>query len=1377
MPATASASRPGLSGAAPLPSANPPTGRYQAFTRHVRGTLKLLRPSAYATHFMSGLFSWNMRGGKGKGQPNRDLFSKSNTSPYEAQTHKKAFLTPLQSREQKADVARQRKRERQAQPDPRLPKASKRSLWGSHAARGKSRQVCKADGKPNRMLGVLSGLTYRQVRRRRTGKADVPPILSDMPKLPAPRSLIPTKDVAMMDGADDADCSDIMDAPGAPGHNDASREPLPRLLGAERERLPSHADSPAWSGAGLRGTHREQRQEYRQLHALIAQRFGARSAADLATAETLHRDLLALSSLEEGLQCGECEAIVNKLALASGHDIQLAQKILMELGTTYDIACNGTQVGTVDDATWRAALLLSRDAVGLGFLKRLAICRMQANGASSITPGGEAELPRQLVCLHETWRAFLKAREWLEHAVVTSSSDVAAAKAAYDRAERRWIQENRNWREQEYALAPRCDAYRNFLEAGDAMCSGTPLTMSAVLQALSHAAESSVDALPVSALVDPGDTARQLAYRVMQAGRQALQHYGSTASSEISLATRLGRQGTLDYFMWNQGFRDDGPGAEFMRAMAQLMKTDKYAERAAKRVNGEASDLDPRQLLGMKKTPFLAMGGETYNFQSALAQADRATYDKALLALAEYKVARIKEVVEGEQSLLPERLAEYAVQLAVVELYQEQQAVMEGKYKEGEDGTTRVLMQELPADLVRQRVMGIEGSKGTLQKLLDIQKQSREVPISETLGGKQRDEPVVIERTAEPDADMMKALDVQLSTPIKLCRAQLEAWLPQLAEEARAVVRERAGKQDAAPEGEVSGAPEEIKERYKELAMVKHFTTLHWLERGGEFMSVATKAKIYDFMARAAEGMRNNSLTGTNGAELGVDVSVVLPLAPGVNLRPRVAATGTRTATVTQSRNLNGLSYTVSSGRGGAGELGLEAIFGADIGITGVGAFIGASGGYEESRSKGVTVRFKTDVVQDATGKHSYEQAEDPFLKDEKGNPVKLDASRVGMRRFFAFMKKFGEGEVTQAEGEKRLQDFMEAFAAEFLETRCLELTGTRQISRSVQITSRELIGVRVGTDDARAFAGVGSEQQFKAQTKVLNENSLRAAANNGETELYGAVRGIAGISLTPNVGTAEARLPGVNVLSAQATPVESSVNVQVKQQMKNGELDEYCTFQVTTVRNVAALRATLGPDIEQWQQYASGEPTLQKFLDEYSLQNKGDNSMFFQCIKNLRKPAVVKIRNYDSQLNGLETELVMARESGHHLRIRQLEMQIAHIRSLRNAVFGDDSNWKLYALSARQYIDRGDGNGVRFGVVAQKKKAKAITEEIEWFSWSFDTRAKEGRKMEARRLLKARVAQMVVPADQKDPGAWHAGVYETLCQMYGLGSPAAPAA
>lgn len=1355
---------------------------------------------------MSGLFSWNMRGGKGKGQPNRDLFSKNNTSPYEAQTQKNAFLAPPRSRRQKADAARQRKRERTAQaaqPSHGAPKAAKRSLWGRPAAKDRAAQVRKADGKSNRVLDALSDRTCRMVRRQRTGKGDMPAVLSDMPKLPEPRSPDETMLVDTVGGVGNKARGDACDRMGASGRDGIAGEAVSRCVEEDREIVQLHpGDAPTRSRPALQGVYREQRQEYKQLYVLIAQRFGASSEPDLAVAKKLHHDLLVLSSLEEGLQCGECEAIVNKLALASGHDLQLAHTIFRELGATYDIASNGAAAGAVHDATWRAALLLSRDPVGLGLLKRLAICRMQAGGAASRTRrNGETALPRQLVKLHRTWREFLTARERLERAVMRSSPEMAAAKTAYAAAKDKWTTANRKWREQEGTLAPRCDAYRNFLEAADAACSRGGSTMQAILADLPQGATEHADTpmaqvgAGTSATLSPLAPRVPLELRVMQAARQALQYYGTAmepgtlpsepgspvtldgaSATPRTLAKHLGRQATLDYFMWNHGFRDDGPEAEFMRAMAQLMKTDKYVDRASDRVNGKASRFDLRQWLGMKKTPILAMGGETYNFQSALAQADRAAYDKALLALAEYKAALIREAA-SKQELDPAQLAESAVQLAVVALYQEKQVDTDAAYAAGKDDTPRPLMTALDPAQVRQRVEGAGGIKGTLQELLEAQASFKAMPVSDALVGKQRAEPVVIERVVEPDAETKNALEVQLSTPIKLSKAQLEAWLPELSEEARAAVRERAGKQGAAPEGEIGGTPEDMKKRYKALAMVKHFTTLYSLERGGEFMSVATKGKAYDFMARVVEGMRNNSLTGTNGAELGVDVSVVVPVAPGVSLRPRVAGTGTRTATITLSRNLNGVSYTISSGRGGAGEVGLEAAMGADIGLAGVGAFVGVSGGYEETRSKGVTVRFKTDVVQDANGKHSYESAKDPLLKDENGNPVNLDASRVAMRRFFEFMKKFGEGEVTKATGEQRLQDFMEAFAAEFVETRCLELTGTRQTSRSVQVTSRELIGIRVGTNDARAFIGIGSEQQVKAQSKTLNENSLRAAANNGETELYGVVRGIAGVSLTPNVGTAEARLPGVNVLSAQATPVEASVNVQIKQQMKDGQLDEYCTFHVTTTRSVEALQAILGPDIEQWRQYSSGEPTLQKFLDEYNLQNKGDNSMFFQCIKNLRKPAIVKIRNYDSQLNGLETELVMAHEAGHRLRIRQLEMQIAHARSERNKVLQDDSSWKLYALSARQYIDRGEGNGVRFGIVAQKKKTKAVTEEIEWFSWSFDTRAKEGRKMEEREQLKARIAHRAVPSEQEDARAWRGRLYEELCEIHGLSSPAAPAA
>lgn len=1372
MPSTVPAGRPDLSGTATGPSARPSTSRYQAFTRHARVTLKLLRPSAYATNFMSGLFVWNMRGGKGKGQANRDLLSKNNTSPYEAQTQKLANLAPLLSRQQKADAARQRRRERKAQasqPDRTLPKASRRAFGGNPAAGDKPLRVRKADGKSNPVLNLLSATTCRQVRRRRTGKADLHAVLSDMPKLPAPRNPMTATPVDTGTGVGVGSGDNVL-ATGMRGHDGATQEfPLPQA-GADWQMIPPHAETPVWRKAGLRGAHLEQQQEYEQLYALITQRFKAQSPPDMAAIEALHRDLLVLSSLEEGLQCGECEAIVNKLALASGHDPQLAHQILRELGTTYDVACGGVQAEAVSDATWRMALLLSRDAVGLELLKRLAICRIQSDGTPPATRNGKIELPRSLVELHQAWRDFLLAREWLEQAVrEPSGNNVAAAKAAYDTAQGNWTQENSRWRKQEYKLAPRCDAYCNFLEAADAMCSGTSLTMKDVLTELPLALPGPADAPSVSALVDRDDTARQLAHRVMHAGRQTLQHYGA-GDSQGPLASRLGRKGTLDYFIWNQGFRDDAPTSEFVRSMAQLMKTDKYADRAVKRMNGEASSYDPRPLFGMKKAPFLAMGGETHNFQSALAQADRANYDKSLLALAEYKVALIKDAAATQQ-LDPAQLAEYAVQLAVVALYKEKQVEMEAAYSAGKDDTQRPLMSGLDREQVRQHAVE------KLRDLLEIQdgRQTVKPSLSAVPADKQRVEPVVAMPVTtakrEPDAEAMAALEAQLDKPLKLSRAQLETWLPALSEEARTVVREREGKDGVAPDSAKAMT-------YKELAMVKHFITLQWLERGGEFMSVASKAGIYRFMARAAEGMRNNSLTGTNGAELGVDVSVVVPVVPGVNLRPRVAATGTRTVTITQSRNLNGLSYTVSSGRGGAGEVGLEASLGADIGVAGVGAFIGASAGYEETRGKGVTVRFKTDVVQDENGKHSYESMEDTQLYDAEGKPVKLDASRVGMRRFFQFMEDFGEGKAAQAEpDESRLQGFMTGFAAEFLETSNLELTGTRQTSRSVQVTSRELIGARLGSEDARAFIGIGSEQQVRIQTKVLDETSQRAAANNAESELYGVVRGIAGVSLTPSVGTAQVKLPGVSVLSAQATPVESSVNVQIKQQMKKKQLDKYCTFQVMTVRSVEALRAVLGPDIDQWQQYSSGAPTLQKFLDEYSLKNKGDNSMFFQCIKNLREPAVIKIRNYDSQLNGLETELAMAREAGHDLRVRQLEVLIAHIRSQRNEVLQDDSNWKLYALSARQYIDRGDGNGIRFGVVLQKKNTKAITEEVEWFSWSFDTRAKEGRKMEERQLLAARVAQMEVPSEEKNAEAWRAGIHARLCQIYGLSKAAAPAA
>ncbi|TMS59543.1 hypothetical protein MW7_001375 [Imbroritus primus] len=1365
-----SAGQPGLSGTAPSSSAGPSTSRYQAFTREVRVTLKLLRPSAYATNIMSGLFTWNMRGGKGKGQPNRDLFSQDNSPPYEAQTQAKAYLAPVLSRRQRAEAARQRKRERAAQvsgPGHEMPRAAKRRLWGCTAAKDKAAQMRKSDGKSHKVVEKLSDFSCRRVRRQRTGKTDMPAVLPGMPRLPGRRGTGRDMPVDVAEGAGD------------------TLKSLPPHAGEDRETLPPHVEAPVRSRSQLHGVHREQWYEYRQLHTAIVLRFGARPA-DLAMVDDLHRDLLMLSSLEEGLQCGECEAIVNKLALASGYDLQLAHQILKELGTTYDIACNGAQAGTVSEATWHAALLLSRDPVGLGLLKRLAICRMQASAAATAQPGGQPKLPDQLVTLHETWRAFLCAREQLERAVIMAPKHVAAAKAAYDTAQAQWTKANLQWREQEYQRAPQCDAYRNFLEAADTLCSRKDLTMQTVLAALAEepaeAAGQQVAPVPADAHDVAGKQEERppLERRVMHAARQALQHYG-TAANPGTLATRLGRQATLDYFMWNQGFRDDGPEGEFMRVMARIMKIDKYAERAVKRFNGEASELDPRQWIGMKKTPITAMGGDTFNFQSALAQADRSTYDKALLALGDYKVALIREEARST-TLAPEKLAEYAVQLAVVAIYKEQQALMAKDYAAGKDGTQRPLMSELDPQEVRRRVMGSEeGGPGTLQALLEAQVQTKSAPLSETMAGKQRVEEVVITITSEPDAETMQALDALLGKPIKLSRAQLEAWLPQVAGEARAVVRERAGKKGATREAKADDVTAEADaERREALAMVKHFTTLHWLERGGEFMSVATKAKIYDFMARAAEGMRNNTLTGTTGAEVGVDLSVVVPVAPAVNLRPRIAATGSRTATMTQSRNLNGLSVSVSSGRGGAGELGLESIFGADTGLAGVGAYLGASAGYEESRNKGATVRFKTDIVQDANGKHSFESATDPFLKDADGKPAKLDASRVGIRRFFEFMKQFGEGEITQATGHDRLQDFMAAFAAEFVETRCLELTGTRQSSRSVHVTTREQIGLRVGTDDARAFFGVGSDQQGKAQTKVLKETSRRAAANNSEAELYGVVRGTAGVSLTPGgAGTAQAKLPGVNVLSVQATPVESSINVQIKQQTKDGQLDEFCTFHITAVRSVEALRAVLGPDIDQWREYASGDATLQKFLDEYSLEKKGDNSMFFQCIKNLRKPAIMKIRNYDSQLDGLETELVMARKAGDRLRISQLEMQVAHIRSERNAVFHDDSNWKLYSLTARQYIDRGKGIGPRFGIVVQKKKTKAITEEIEWFSWSLDTRAKAGYKMEQRELLTARIAQMPVPAHrQNDAEAWRAERYEELCGLYGLSRPAAaPAA
>lgn len=1428
-------------------SAAPKTSRYAAFTREARGVLKSLRPSAGAIN-IAGLFSWSARGGGGptKFKPTRDMFSEVNAPPYEHKLNAANHLSPPLSRQKKREAAKATKAEAEGKSAasetpvadaPALTPASRKVIPAGRKARSRSSMKArKADGKPNRVLNFLSDQACNRVHKRKTGAANRQSALPGMPGLS--RTFNRASEQA---------------AAGGPVTQSPAGGPLPVFEPVVMEPLPDMEVQPE----PIRGAYKDQVNEYAQLRSFIQQKFGVWGTQEEAV-DDLHRDLLMLSSLEEGQQCAECQAIVLKLELASGGNIQLARRILRELGTTYDIARNpASQAGEVHDATWHAALMFSRDAVGLRLLRRLAICQ------SSPGEGARAgDLPPRLAGLHAAWYRHIEARSAFEQCMVDvmarqpDISDAAlqadpaivAAKRVCDEAAASWATASREWRAQELRFADCYGAYRNFLEASDTVCVKRNLTMSELL------------ANPWQAAQDAGEqnTAMRLAHRVVIASRQALAHYDpqslpgpAPANRPRTLEEALGdNQVIFDYFTWNQGYRDNGPESEFMELIKLLVKFDKYAERAVKELNGETSAYDPRKHIGMKKSPVAAMGGESYSFQSALAQTDRANYDKSLLALAEHK----KNLILEQEAYKPEELAEYATQLAMIALYQEGQATMDAAYAVGQDGTTRPLMQvldtasvcklatdnlhmlgrkhvlatnpDLSADIAKdkrrltrtitrqfdtfcEQLNLDDAARGRVHELasripelldtlgtgrMNVDQEMAE--FSEALIGcltaemnpkrradraqirliKEQVRSIIpnIHRRVEAKLDVhhdaimdrltktagfrdaINTAHAQFSanknktvfggqkTVPKLSSELLQQWLPALAVKAKEADRPV----NSLPPANEAGEPD-----YATDVLVKHFKTLQWLESEGEFRSLATKDKIYDAMIRAVETQRNNSFTGTSGAEIGIDAAVSIPIIPGaVSVRPRVGITCTRTASVSQARNLNGVTTTIMSGRGKIVEGGADAVFGADAGVVGVGAFFGLSGGVGKNNGKGVTVRFKTEITESAEQGNSVfkvEQATDPFLRDAEGNPVNLDASRVEKRKFLEFMKTFGAGPtgtepaVRQETDQQKLERFMYGFSRAFLEVRNLELTGAESSSRSVQVTGRAMVGARVGAEDVRAFAGVGIEGQVRGQTRTLVETSQRAAANNGTAELHGKVGVMAGVNMTPGSSSKNVKLSGLNALSVQATLSEASIGVEIKQQMKDGELDEYCTFRVVTTRDVAALRSVLAPDIDQWRDYSGGEHHLKQFLDEYDIKNKGDNSHFFLRVENLRKPALVKIRNYDSQINGLEIELSMARSANDPARVKSLEAEIEGIRVNRNNVLHDDSSWKLYSLAARQYIDRGKRTGPRYGAVLQEIKSKAIAKEIEWFSVSLNSRVNEGHRMESRESLSARAEQL----------------------------------
>lgn len=1315
------------------------------FTRRARTALKSVQPSVYAYSALGGLLGGNARGGAGRARPVRGLFRKKLDPNFEAETSKDARLQPFPSRQQKSAMP--------SAQESAIPSAQDRWRWGWKEADPEHSD--SRDGKPNRLLNTLADSTCRQIRKR-SGKAAAVPL--DMPY--ATR----TRKTAKVNGTDKGDFASKGGKPTRHTRSDIKGEPVATANPVE---------------ATTAGAYKGQREEYSELLRNIEDLFDVSTPAGRETALGLRDDLLILSSMEEGLQGSECEAIATKLALASGNNMTMARRILQQLGSTYDLAAGDTEkAGRVHPATLCAAQLLSRDAVGLGLLKRLAICR-------SGKTGNQQELPPELVQLHDSWQAFLKARDAFEEAVATQPGGAAELKTAFEAAETEWRTANTAWRQKEYGFEPRFNAYRNFLEAADTVCQRDNTTMGWALAKIS-------ELIRFNTSPTTGDSATDLAWRVMCASRTALWYVenpgregpnGQSAYKkdeegndvEKSLAEYLGRKATLDYFIWNQGYRDDGPKSEFTRMMAQLMKIDKYAERGVKRAKSRRSAFDPRRLLGKKKSPFTAMSGKTYNFQSQLARDDRKAYNKALVELGAYRADQLDNKIRKDPRDTSIDLEQTVVQIAMLRVLKaDQEALDKGK-------TPKVLDQPLQGPVARPR---IAKEIDTVLNEFKAPTQSEERPQREAINIDHVNREKINAILEEGDDSFFQ-----------LTHATVREWLPKLAQRADSLIDERQGKTSSSTETDKLAkllknigekAPEDLdqktKDRLNKHAMVKHFTHLQWLEQGGEQLKPKSKNHIYDFMIRAVETMRNNSLTGTEGAELGIDASVVVPVAPGLTLRPRLATTDTRSAAITQSRNLNGLAITVASTRGASHEAGLDATIGVDSGVAGLGGMIGVTAGMGKTRSKGTTVRFKTDIVQNEQKpesqdekkpktKFAFEQLKDSELRNGKGELPDMDASRVGMRNFYRFMKKFGNGEAGKPEGnETRLQGFMTAFAEEFLETRTLELTGTRQANRTVQITTREMLGLRLGTPETRAFIGIGSEQQVRAQTKALKENSLRAAANNGETELYATARAVAGVTVTPALGNKDAKLPGLNGLSVQATPKEESINVQIKLQMKDGQLDEYCTFRIMTTRNTEALRTTLAPDLAAWHQYTSGAPTLQKFLDRYSVADKGDNSMFFQRIENLRKPAVVKIRNYDSQISALEIALARARGNGEPARAKQLEKRILTLRHARNAVLEDDNSWKAYSLTARQYIDRSSNKGMRFGIVAQTKSSKAVTEEIEWFSWGLDTRIKQGHKMEQRELLRERVAQLGLKNAEQ--------VFNDLVRKYDeLAAPASPAA
>ncbi len=1433
-------------------SAAPKKSRYAAFTREARGVLKSLRPSAGAIN-IAGLFSWSARGGGGptKFKPPRDMFSEVNAPPYETKLKEATHLTPPLSRQKKKETAKAAKdakaeaakkgaaAETPTADAPALTHASRKVVPAGRKARSRSSMKARtADGKPNRVLNFLSDQACNRVHKRKTSAANGQSALPGMPGLSRTSSRASEQAAA-----------------GGPATQSPLGVPLPVSEPVVMEPPPNVEVQPE----PIRGAYKDQVNEYAQLRSFIQQKFGVWGTQEEAV-DGLHRDLLMLSSLEEGQQCAECQAIVQKLELASGGNIQLARRILRELGTTYDIARNpASQAGEVHDATWHAALMFSRDAVGLRLLKRLAICQ------SSPGEGARAgALPPRLAAFHATWYRHIEARSAFEQCMVDRMARqpdisgaalradpiVVAAKRVCDEAAAGWATASREWRAQELRFADCYGAYRNFLEASDTVCVKRNLTMSELL------------ANPWQAAQDAGErnTAMRLAHRVVIASRQALMHYDpqslpgpAPANQPGTLEEALGdNQLIFDYFTWNQGYRDNGPESEFMELIKLLVKFDaKYVERAVKELNGETSAYDPRKQIGMKKSPVAAMGGESYSFQSALAQTDRANYDKSLLALAAHK----KNLILAQETYKPEELAEYATQLAMIALYQEDQAKMDAAYAAGQDGTTRPLMQvldiasvcklatdniymlgrkhvlatnpDLRADIAKDRrrltrtitrqfdtfceqLNLDDAARGRVHELasripelLDTLGTGRRVDVkqkmaefSEELIGcltaemnpKRRADRARIRLIKEQVESIIPNIHLRVETRLdvhhdaimdrltktvgfrdaintahaqfsagknktvfggqktvpKLSSELLQQWLPALAAKAKEADRPV----NSPPPANEAGAPD-----YATDVLVKHFKTLRWLESEGEFRSLATKDKIYDAMIRAVETQRNNSFTGTSGAEIGIDVAVSVPIIPGaVSVRPRVGITSTRTASVSQARNLNGVTTSIASGRGNIVEGGADAVFGADAGIAGFGAFFGLSGGVEKNNGKGVTVRFKTEIAESAEQGNSVfkvEQAADPFLRDAEGNPVNLDASRVEQRKFLEFMKIFGAGPTgtepaaPRETDQQKLERFMYGFSRAFLEVRNLELTGVESSSRSVQVTGRAMVGARAGTEDARAFVGVGIEGQVRGQTRTLVETSQRAAANNGTAELHGKGGITAGVNMTPGTSSKDVKLSGLNALSVQATLSEASIGVEIKQQMKDGELDEYCTFRVVTTRDVAALRSVLAPDIDQWRDYSGGEHHLKQFLDEYDIKNKGDNSHFFLRVENLRKPALVKIRNYDSQINGLEIELSMARSANDPARVKSLEAEIEGIRVSRNNVLHDDSSWKLYSLAARQYIDRGKKTGPRYGTVLQKIKSKAIAEEIEWYSMPLNSRVNEGHRMETRESLSARAEQL----------------------------------